>query len=229
MINLASRSSIFNGAQNLAFEISGIQNIMFEDDPDLFECEQDRLEYGEMFDLMDIKTRPVKRFYEVISFDHSDLQTFVARLSQIILQFLKELEVDKLIVISDLKSNFFGANLTHSYLPVKAAYEKLENITKTRNYDEAFIIDREDLNEMIEIAFWIGRCDASAPEFIFFSDADDRFAFHLCKAGNIHFVEFDKEIIITTILQNNQLHKHEGRCYDKFSDGRIEGRITSRK
>ena len=227
MIELIDRKKIFESAQNLTFEIAHIQNDMFEDDPDLFESEQDRIEYGEMFDLKDLKPKKVNKFYKVISFDHSELQTYTPRLTNILLEFLKELQVDKLFVISHLKLNFFGANLKHSYTPIKKAYKKLENIVKSRNYDEAFAIDREDLTEFIEIAFWIERCDASAPEFIFFHDVKDRFSFYLCKEGNIHIIEYNKEIITPTILQNNKLYQVEERCLDKFGNGKIEGRITA--
>ncbi|RYE57064.1 MAG: hypothetical protein EOP48_06630 [Sphingobacteriales bacterium] len=227
MIELVSRKEVLDQAGNLAQEIAHIQNLMFEDDPELFENEQDQMQYGQMFDLSDFKISTVQKTYKIVSLNHTDIQTFSSRLSKLLFTTLAQLGVDKIYIISHLKMNFFGANLKHSFAPIKSAYKKLKSITGGDFFDGAFIVNVEDLPELLEIAFWIERCDASAPEFIFFHDNKDRFTFYLCNRGCIHLIEYGNELLSSEILKNSEFSKVEGKCNDKFGNGKIEGRITS--
>ena len=132
--------------------------------------------------------------------------------------------MDRMFVIAHLKMNFFG-NLDNKYKPLVNAYEKLKRITGTVQYDEGWTIDVSDLPSMIEIAFWIERCDPSAPEYVFFFDSAGRLSFHLCKYGNVHVEEFETKLITDFILNKTGWYTIEGTEYDKFSaDGRIAGR-----
>ena len=226
MIELVPRKDILGQASNLAQEIAEIQKLMFEDDPELFENENDRIKYLQMFDVKDLSIQNVTKSYKIISFDHFNLKTFASELGKIIPDVLKQIAVERLFLISHLKMNYFGANLKHTYPPIKRAYKKLQTITNGTFYDGGFKIKIEDLPELVEIAFWIERCDASAPEFIFFHDSRDRFCFSLCKYGCIHLTEFSNEQFSSTVLKRTEFTQISGKCQEKFGGSKIEGRIT---
>ncbi len=228
MIQFITRKKVFETNATVAFEISTLQKAMFEDDIDLFENEQNKSAYEDLFDCKDLITEKVERFYKVLSFDHAEIKTFTKIISEKLVLLLTAVEIKKLIVVAHLKQNLFGANLQHKYPPVKKAFNNLEKITQSRNYKEAFKIDIEDLTAFIEIFFWIERCDASVPEYVFFFDEANRFAFNLCKDGNVHTIEFDREILSDSLLKEKQWYTIDGRCFDNFSkDGKIKGRITN--
>lgn len=103
---------------------------------------------------------------------------------------------------------------------------KFEEMTKDLKYEEAFKIDLNDLQVLIEIAFWIVRCDASAPAYIYFSDVKERIAFNICKSGGIHLIEYDKEIVFDE--QINDMYFVNGSCEEQFSaSSKIEGRMSN--
>lgn len=127
-----------------------------------------------------------------------------------------------------MKLNFI-ANPDNSYQPFQEAVNKFKDITKDLTYDEAFKIDLTDLTSFIEIAFWIARCDARGPEYIYFSDTNDTIAFYLCKSGGIHITEYGKEIIVDELIENLDMYFINGHCEEKFFNGsKIEGRQSSR-
>ena len=228
MITLISRKRIFDKYHKIAEEISTMQRQFYDDDPVCFASEYDRIEYKTSFDAKDIHIETTKKLYSVLSFPHEDIETFPSALSQKLTTLFAELAVEQLVMISHFKMNFVG-NLNNTYPPLQVAFKKFEKITGHVDYDEAFTFDTKDLADLIEIAFWIGRCDAAGPEFIFFFDQDEKLAFYLCKDGNVHAIEFENEILSDMILSRTGWEFVHGSCVDKFSNtSKIEGRKSKR-
>ena len=121
-----------------------------------------------------------------------------------------------LLIISDLKYNIFGS-LKNNYPPLKKALQKTKKILPDLRYSEALLIDLHDLPLFIETFFWIERVDPSAPENVYFADANGGFAFNICKYGYIHFIEFENEIIDNEILKQHKLYFVDS-CHEKFSE-----------
>lgn len=215
MIEKIERKTVFERHKNIANQISEMQRSFYdEDDLNSCETEDDKSDYLSAFDARHLKIDSIKKIYNVISIDHSDLKTYSKVLAQNLITLLKELNIENLIVLAHYKMNFFG-NLEIKHKPVKKAYEDLKTITGSYLYEEALKIDltdQHDFTTLINIAFWIERIDASAPEFIFFYDEKDKFAFNICKDGNVHTVEFGKHILTNKVLEKCNWHEIDERC-----------------
>lgn len=226
MIELISRQFIFDNYRTITSEIIDIQKCMFDTDT-LFEDGDDGKWYTEMHDAINIPYSDVKKHYSVVSFDYSELSTFTAALSKKLTQLLNILKVSDLIVIAHLKLNFIG-NPGMKYRPFQKVIKKFVNLTTDLKYEEAFKVSLNDLPIFLDIAFWIGRCDASGPEYIYFSDVNETIAFSLCKSGGVHIIEYDKEVIFDELIENLGMYFVNGRCEEKFSTGsKIEGRQSN--
>lgn len=129
-------------------------------------------------------------------------------------------------MIGDVKLEFVG-NPDNRYKPFQKAIKSFAELTGDIKYDEALIVDIKSLPKLIEIAFWMQRCDSSCPEFIYFADAKERLAFNICKSGSIHIIEFDCDIITNEIIEGLGMYFVKGHCEEKFSaSSKIEGRMS---
>lgn len=228
MSDLVSRSEIFSVYKNLSLEIKEIQNVMFEDDLDLFETDQERELYLQQFDAKDLKVEHVTSFFKVISIVDSDLMTYTKVLAEKLGPLLIDVGVKELVILSHLKMNLLGSNLKHKYKPAKNAFSELSRIVQSNHYDGAIKIRFSELPQYVNIMFWIERCDASAPEFIYFHDTLDRFNFSICNEGNLHINEYGQELLTRGLLEKHGWFTVEGICSNKFTaTSKIEGRITS--
>jgi len=227
MIELISRQSVFDNYKTLTSEIVEIQKSMFDSDP-LFEDDDDGKWYAEMHDAINIPHHDIKKYYSIVSFDHTNINTFTIALTEKLQALLIKLNVRDLIVIAHLKLSFVG-NPNNTYLPFQKAINKFKEITKDLEYEEAFKINLIDLPTFIEIIFWIERCDARSPEFIYFSDANESISFYLCKHGGIHIIEYAKEIISDELIKSLNMYFVNDHCEEKFSlNSKIDGRRSSR-
>jgi len=215
MITLVSRQSVFSKYRKITEEITEMQRLIYDDDWECFESEVDSTAYRALFDVKDIFMEKTTKFCKVISIDHDDIETFTDALFQKLADLLAELGIKELVMITHYKINFIG-NISNTYPPLRSAFKKFEEITKDIEYNEALEFDVENLQELIEIAFWIARCDAAGPEFIFFFDKDEKLAFNLCKEGNVHVIEFEKEILPDTILNRHGWELVKEGCYNKL-------------
>ncbi len=215
MIEKIDRKTVFEQHKNIASEISEMQKAFFdEDDLNSCETEEDKNDYLSAFDARNLKIDSKKKIYNVISIDQTDLKTFSKDLAQNLITLLKELNIETLIIIAHYKMNFFG-NLEIKFKPVKNAYEDLKAITGSYLYEEALrvnLTNHKEFSTLINIAFWIERIDASAPEFIFFYDEKDKFAFNICKGGNVHTIEFGKHILTNKVLEKCNWHEIDEKC-----------------
>jgi hypothetical protein len=86
----------------------------------------------------------------------------------------------------------------------------------------------DSLPDFIEILFWTKRCDSNIAEYIFLFDMNEQIQFYLCKYGNLHVTEYNKEQLTEDVLQELGCTIIEGREFDNFSEtGNIEGRIIT--
>ncbi|UWX68210.1 hypothetical protein NZD85_06335 [Empedobacter stercoris] len=217
-MKLIERKEIFQNYNNITSLIKGFQKAFFDE-------EYDNLE-DEMFDALNLEPKKASNSTFNLSINHSVLDTFPKKLSERINCLFDFLNVEQFIIISHLKLDLFG-NTEHDYDKVKNSYEQLKKITLSESYKEAILADKKDLPELIDILFWLERCDGSLPEYIFWFDTNERFCFHLCQYGKVHIIDFTNG----NLLNNEQLAELqfeivEDRCYDQFTE---ESRIENRK
>lgn len=201
MIRKTERKLIFNQYKTAALQISEIQKTIYHhDDPDSFESEAERNDYLSQFDLLHEYIDHNESLHTIIAFDYSDLKTYPAELSKRLIRMFADKDVSSLIVLSHLKTNFFG-NLKTNHPQLKKEYSNLTQIVGADYYDEAFKIGIQDLETFIPIVFWMQRIDASSPEFIFFFDDKNRFSFYICNSGKVHIFSYEKEIFTSQFLE----------------------------
>ncbi|HNP43417.1 MAG TPA: hypothetical protein PKM63_03980 [Panacibacter sp.] len=225
MITLVSRETVFAQHKNIATEISEMQKAFYDEDYlALCDNEQERKAYLDLFDIKDLSFPKINTSYKVTAIDHDELKTYTKTLADRLKKLFLATGIESFFVMAHLNTAFIG-NTDNKYPPLQKAFKKFQNITGDINYNEVISIDMDDLGDLVDIAFWIARCDASAPEYTFFHDAADRLSFNICKHGNIHLLEYEKEILPHDLLQQFGWLVMDNRCYDKFTtDGRIKGR-----
>jgi hypothetical protein len=214
-MKLIERNQIFEQQKNISSLIKGFQKSFFDEDFDKVD--------DEMFDAILLETQKKKNSEFSLMLNHLDINSYPKVLAEKLKELLAFLKTEKLTLISHLKLDFYG-NLDHDYEKVINAYSKLSKITNSKTYKEALESEIEEINNLVEIFFWLERCDASIPEYVFWNDSKDRFCFYFCKYGNIHFIDFTNGNLITeTELENFGFIVNED--YDQFSEnGIIENR-----
>lgn len=230
MIRLTSRRTVLQQNKHLLSTIYEIQKAMydykFSDDTDDIE-RRDEAVALQYFDALGMNAVPVAGYYKTISINHNDLNSYANALSEKLTYLLLSLNIRHLVVLGHQKHNYFF-NRTNNYFPLKQAREQFVSLTGNPDYMEAFEFDIADLPQMVNMMFWTERCDPQCCEYIYFADAAGKLAFFLCKDGNVHTVEYEKEILTEEILSGNDWHLFNGTCQDKFTDdGAIEGRIIT--
>lgn len=226
MTHLIDRNTVFATYKNIANEISEMQNAFFDEYTlkELCKNEKERNEYLMRFDAKDISLAEIKRTYTKISFDYTDIKTFAKALTDNIKKLLTEIGVNKFVVVTHYNMPFVR-NINNKYPSLQRVFKKFKAITNDIEYANAIETDFEGLFDLIDIAFWIERCDASGPEFIFFHDIEERLSFNICKYGIVHIIEYGTEKLTEEMLERNGWYLIKGGCSDKFSnDGKIKGR-----
>lgn len=214
-MNLIERNQIFQKYKNISSLINGFQKSFFDKDYDSTE--------DEMFDALKLGAEKNHESGFSLMINHKEINSYPKVLFEKLKTLLEVLNTDKLILISHLKIDFFG-NLEHDYEKVINAYTELSKITNSKTYKETIETSVSEIEKLVEIFFWLERCDASIPEYVFWHDTKERFCFYFCKYGNIHFINFTNEKLMTdTELINLGFIVNED--YDQFSlDGSIENR-----
>lgn len=225
MTRLIDRTTVFAQHKNIAAEISEMQKAFYDDDyRALCETEAEHQEYQDLFDLRHLSLPKNNKAYKVIAFNYSELKTYTRSLADKLKKLSIATGINNFIVVAHFKMPFAG-NIQNKYPPLQKAFKKFESITGNINYHDAIEVDLDSLFDLVDIAFWVERCDASGPEYIFFHDTVGRLSFNICKHGNVHLLEYEKETLSEEMLQLHGWHVMDDRCYDKFTtDGRIKGR-----
>ena len=224
MVTLVNRQEVFAKYPNITSEIAVIQCDFFDDDEQYFEGKQDLAAYRDMFDARHLSTHRPERWYSTLNLAYTNLSNYVSALSEKLIQLFTEIEVHGLVMLAHYKLGLVG-NANNSHPPLQNALKQLVSLTGSIHYDEAMAFDVNDLPMMLNIVFWLIRCNARAPEFIYFHDQDEKLAFYLCKYGALHLVEFNSKIISADLLTRYGLQLVQGSCDDQFQESsRIEGR-----
>jgi len=222
---LTTRQKTVETRRIISSELTKMQKVFYDEEMrNYYKEENEEHLYLEMFDFIDFEIIEYKKYNKVIGLNHSDIDTFTTKLSKKLTELFKTIGVEEIFVVSHLKLDFFG-NRENKYKPLVKAYKKLERIVGNNTYKEAFTFKINNLKDFVEILFWTTRCDMSIAEYIFLFDKSEKIQIHLCKYGNIHITEFEKENLTVKRLNSLGWTIIEGEEYDNFSnDGKIKGR-----
>ncbi len=225
METLTTRQKIVETRRIISSELTKMQKVFYDEEMLNYYKEDDEEHlYLEMFDFIDFETIEYKTYNKIIGINHYDIDTFTTKLSEKLTELFKTIEVEEIFVVSHLKLDFFG-NRENKYKPLVKAYKKLEKIVGNDTYKEAFKFDINNLKDFIDILFWTIRCDPSIAEYVFLFDKVEKIQIHLCKYGNIHLTEFEKENLTDNRLNSLGWTIIKGEEFDNFStDGKIKGR-----
>ncbi|MCA4782689.1 hypothetical protein IF125_10530 [Empedobacter stercoris] len=211
-MKVINRNNIFQNYLEIRKLISNFQNAFFDEEYDSKE--------DEIFDALSFENKIETENFSV-RVPNNNLENHPDKLTEKIKSLLDFLNVKELIIISHLKLDFFG-NLEHDFPKVINAYKKLSEYLPNKSFKEAIELDKSEIANFVEIFFWLERCDASIPEYVFWFDKDEKFCFYLCKYGNIHFIDLTKG----NLIPENEL-KNLGFELDdenQFEKNAIEGR-----
>lgn len=225
MIRFITRQEIAKTKKIISSELAMIQKAFFDEEVlEDYKKDNEAHLYLESFDFLDSQTTDYTSHYKVLGLGHTDIDTFVPRLTEKLEELFNITSSAEFIIAADRKADFFG-NRDNKFKPLVKSYEQLERIVGKNTYKEAFVIDRQSLAGFMEIVFWLVRCDPGVPQYIFISDSQEKMQFHLCKYGNIHLTEFGAETLPAELLRSLGWEIIEGREFDNFtSDGKINGR-----
>ncbi|TWI81633.1 hypothetical protein IQ13_2651 [Lacibacter cauensis] len=220
-----TRKAIVQSKPIVGSEITKLQKAFFDEEL-LQEYKQDGEEqlYRDMFDCVHDATAEYKTSNSIIGLDHTDINSYTTVLSNKLKELFQAIGADEVYILSHLKLDLFG-NRDNQFKPLAKAYEKLEAITGQTSYKEAFHININQLQQFIDIIFWLIRCDPAVPEYIFFFAGNEKLELFLCKYGNIHLTEIGNVQLTKEVLAAMGWQVIDGPEYDRFSnDGAIEGR-----
>ncbi|KOS06649.1 hypothetical protein AM493_11850 [Flavobacterium akiainvivens] len=225
MIKLIPRKDITVSKKVIGSELAKIQQAFYDEDAlQLYKNDNEEHLYWEKFDHLNSESSAPETFNKILSLNHRDIETFTNTLSEKVLGLLRAIESEKLIVISHLKVDFFG-NRDNNFKPLVDAYARLEEIVGNNTYNEAFEVDKESLPDFIAVLFWIIRCDPGVAEYIFLFDEKEQVELFLCKYGNLHLTEFNKEQLTESRLNALGFTIIKGDEFDNFTDDlKIGGR-----
>lgn len=217
MIELIKRKDILQQYKIGTSLLVSFQKDTFDDNPEYFEENDDRKWYYETNDAVYIDFPRPKMLHSVIGFDHEDLLTFTAALSEKLNLLLSQLHVESLIMIGSLKQSFCGVP-DHTYEPYQNAIGNFLAITNDVQYEEAIMLTLSDLPKVIDIAFWFNRCGGQTPEYIYFCDTNEKLCFNICRHGNIHICEYQNEIVTDALVERLGMHFKNGHCEEQLSE-----------
>ena len=225
MTALKTRNEIIETKKIIGSELTKMQKAFY--DEDMLQHYRDNNEehlYWEKFDFFDKEVIEYETHNKIIGLNHSEINSFTTELTKKLTELFQKIGTSEFYIISDLKLDFFG-NRDNKYKPLVNSYKKLEKIVGNNTYKEAFYCDITELNDFIEILFWITRCDTSVSGYIWLFDKNEKLQIHLCKYGNIHLTEFGNEELTENVLTSLGWTIINGQEFDNFTeDGKIKGR-----
>jgi len=225
MTTLTTRNEIVKTKRIISSELTKMQKVFYDEEIlQYYKDDNEEHLYWEQFDCLKNEEIDYSTFNKIIGLNHIDIDTFVNKLTAKLTELFQIVNALDFIIISHLKLDFFG-NRDNKFKPLKNAYKKLEKIVGNTTFKEAFEIDINNLSDFVEILFWTSRYDPSVAEYIFLFDKDEQIQFHLCKYGNLHLTEYNKEQLTQDKLKELGWAIIEGQEFDNFTEsGKIEGR-----
>lgn len=193
-----TRSEVFKQYAIISAVISDFQNLNYDEDYPEYNTDLDHLTLG--------RNEALYHKSFIFMLPHNDINTYTEALSEKLEKLFKALNINEFVLVSVPNSNIIGDTTITEPKFVKAQ-KYLQQFTKNKNYNEAFIFDIKDVSRMIHAYFWLSRLDMSLPEQLFFFDSKQQFFFFICKRGNIHLTVLDKNINLSNevIKQNGFL------------------------
>ena len=194
MVELIERKSIFDKYKIIASEVSKIQKAYFSNDvySDI-ELEDEKIEYKSRFDAINYDEISIKYDIKILTINSTHTRSFPKKLFETLLKLFEELDINGLFILLDLKINYYLSLNSNKYKPLVRRYNKLEGITHSKYYDEAFYLSilSEDI---VEIIFWLSRCCPYMNTIMLF-DKNERYYLNICQWGNIHIVGVNENTI----------------------------------
>ena len=197
MINLLERD-YFKNKDFTAYIIKSMQEALSYGLLDGIDDEQelkDMKEYTEInYDFLDINCNNYKEQYvssKILHLNINDISCYSDILGEKLISLLKSINAESVAIILNTKCDWFIQK--NNYKPVHKALKELREIVRKKNYYGAFDVDFKYLKQMIEIVFWLGRCNASLP-YIHLICEKQKVSFMICKYGNLHVDIYSKEI-----------------------------------
>lgn len=217
MISPIERIEVFKKFPNISAEISRIQKEMYDaDELDFFEDDASKIKYLRSYDALLIPEAKLDVHYKVISIRHADPTTYPITLGKRLQALMDALNIQPTLILSHLRIN----RTSEKDYPQQRISENLKNalnIMPPLGFENALMIKPEDFTVLAEHFYALVRANWLAPEYIFFCDRHDNFAFFICQYGNVHTIEFGTEILNTQVLNDTKWFEVKSQCYDKFS------------
>lgn len=225
MITPITRNELIKTKHIIGSELAQMQQLFHDEEVlQLYKDDGEEHLYWEQFDCLTNKTAACATVNKIIGLDHTDINTFTVVLTEKLTALFGVLQVTDLILVAHLKQDFFG-DRDNTFGPLVRAYAKLEKMVGGKTFKEAFTFDSNNLADVMDILFWVTRCDPAAPEYIFLFDKDEQMQLQLCKYGNLHLREFHEERLAREQLAALGFKIIEGRESDPFTkDGKVKGR-----
>lgn len=146
------------------------------------------------YDFLDINCNNYKEQYvssKILHLNINDISCYTDILGEKLISLLKSINAESVAIILNTKCDWFIQK--NNYKPVRKALKELREIVGKKNYYGAFDVDLKYLKQMIEILFWLVRCNASLP-YIHLICEKQKVSFMICKYGNLHIGIYSKEI-----------------------------------
>ncbi|WKN42347.1 hypothetical protein [Tunicatimonas pelagia] len=230
MVSLAERRFVLQQHMPLASYVAMLQGYMIEDELEFAESEAEKREIMNIYDAISYREKEVvdkiteKIFYHL----EDNILLYPLLISSCLHNFFVYQGFTSFYAVAHVRKTIIGTTKT-DYAPVQATRQALLDVTASNNYDEAYVLDTMSVKDMVQHLFWIARCDASAPEYIFLYPKDAYYFISICKYGNIHFyISGGNKSVLSSELKSFGLQEWQGREYERFSNsGGIEGRFTN--
>lgn len=217
MIRLVTRKEMVSSKRIVGSELAKLQKAFFDNNMlDYYKADNEEQLYLDRFDCIHNEVLGYPVFDKVLSLNHHEIETFIPILAKKLRDLLENIQAQHLLLITHLKLDLLK-NRQISKGRLGKSYKKLEKIINKKSYNEAIVFDLDSLPDMIEIVFWITRCDPSAAEYILFFDTDEKVQFTVCKYGNVHLTEFRQENLSAEKLTALGWHILSGQEVDNFS------------
>ena len=205
MASPISRSDVFKNYPNLASEIARIQKESYDpDELEFFEKEAEKRDYKTAFDALLLPQRIGNCFYKVVCPHYSDAKTYDGEFPSRLLSLLDIAGIKPSILTADHKMNIES---------IIGEVDK-NSMSDLPDREAMRISDRSEFENAARLVFHFVKHNSS-PEYLFFADSRDRIAFFICRYGNLHTVEFGKELLTPECLSNAGWFEVTTRCYVK--------------
>lgn len=178
-MKLVDRTVIFANYPLIGALIRDFQTLGFDpetDDPGAEWC-----------DAMQLPEVPIAFANHILTVPHGDIETYPKRLAAALVALLAQLEVDRLLLLSSIKSDLFGDRRYGDDELIRVR-QQLEAVIGKTSFRESIALDVGELEPLVDVFFWLSRLDPSIPEYIFWVDSAQRCCFFICRYGNIHFL-----------------------------------------